>query len=260
MAEFRLSMQYGGFQSITENLATEGKRGENVMKKSIYWMAFCTLISLSGVSWSAASYGKNYCGDERFTCHKVKSGETWEKLFPHLDQRDLVMRLNRINIQLRSGMVIAIPKHIEKIGIIDIAPFEEKIQSTGERKVLVDLNKLAWGAYDEKGHLIHWGPASGGKEYCPDVGERCRTVAGNFKVQRKQPAQCVSSKFPIEWDGGAPMPYCMHFFEGYALHGSYEVPGYNASHGCVRLFINDARWLNEQFVKVGTKVTVVPYE
>lgn len=230
------------------------------MKKYIYWMAFFTLATIANLSWAAGSFGKNYCNDERFTCHKVKGGETWDKLFPNLDQRDLVMRLNRINIQLRPGMVIAIPKNIEKVGIIDVAPFEAKLEPTGEKKILVDLNKLAWGAYDEQGHLIHWGPASGGKGYCPDVGERCRTVSGNFKIQRKQPAQCVSSKFPIEWDGGAPMPYCMHFFEGYALHGSYEVPGYNASHGCVRLFINDARWLNEEFVKVGTKVSILPYE
>lgn len=218
------------------------------------------LLSISTQAFSTSSYGKNYCDDPRFTCHKVKSGESWEKLFPDLDHRDLVMRLNRINVHLQSGMTIAIPKNLSNVDIIDLAPFEAKIAATGEKQVVVDLNKLAWGAYDEQGHLIHWGPASGGKSYCADVGQSCRTVSGNFKIQRKQTANCVSSKFPIEWDGGAPMPYCMHFFEGYAMHGSYQVPGYNASHGCVRMFINDARWLNEQFASVGTKVSVLPYE
>ena len=59
------------------------------------------------------------------------------------------------------------------------------------------------------------------------------------------------------------MPYCMHFWRGIALHGSEEVPGYSASHGCVRLFIQDARWLNEEFVdlpgaggKIGTRVII----
>jgi lipoprotein-anchoring transpeptidase ErfK/SrfK len=38
------------------------------------------------------------------------------------------------------------------------------------------------------------------------------------------------------------------FFNGnFALHGSYNVPGYNDSHGCVRLFVNDAQWLNQEF-------------
>ena len=40
----------------------------------------------------------------------------------------------------------------------------------------------------------------------------------------------------------------MFFHGGFALHGSYEVPGYHASHGCVRMFVNDAKWLNEEFV------------
>lgn len=225
------------------------------------------LVVLSSGMWLESAqaavpgaYGKKYCEDKNFKCYKVKAGDTWEKLFPDLDQRDLVMRVNRINISLRTGMTIAIPKEIEKVDIIDVAPFKAKEQATGQKHVVVDLNKLAWGAYDEEGNLIHWGPASGGKGFCPDVDQMCRTVSGNFKIQRKQQAGCVSSKFPIEWDGGAPMPYCMHFFEGFALHGSYEVPGYNASHGCVRMFINDARWLNQEFVNVGTKVTVLPYE
>ncbi len=58
------------------------------------------------------------------------------------------------------------------------------------------------------------------------------------------------------------MPYCMHFFMGYALHGSDQVPGYAASHGCVRMFIEDARWLNEEFIDVagpqqlGTRIII----
>ena len=59
------------------------------------------------------------------------------------------------------------------------------------------------------------------------------------------------------------MPYCMHFFRGYALHGSEVVPGFRDSHGCVRLFIEDAKWLNEEFIIVpraggiiGTRVIV----
>ena len=61
------------------------------------------------------------------------------------------------------------------------------------------------------------------------------------------------------------MPYCMHFFRGYALHGSSTVPGYRASHGCIRMFIEDARWLNEEFIDIpysdeykGTKVIIEP--
>ena len=53
------------------------------------------------------------------------------------------------------------------------------------------------------------------------------------------------------------MPFCMHFYRGYAFHGATAVPGYRASHGCIRLFIEDARWLNNEFIDVGAKGTRV---
>lgn len=55
------------------------------------------------------------------------------------------------------------------------------------------------------------------------------------------------------------MPYCMFFKGGYAIHAS-DVPGYNASHGCVRVFYEDAEWLNREFADIGTSVIVRPYE
>ncbi len=51
------------------------------------------------------------------------------------------------------------------------------------------------------------------------------------------------------------MPYCMYFHKGFALHGSDDIPGYRASHGCVRMFIEDAKWLNQEFVEVGNDKT-----
>ncbi|HRE32879.1 MAG TPA: L,D-transpeptidase, partial [Candidatus Berkiella sp.] len=59
--------------------------------------------------------------------------------------------------------------------------------------------------------------------------------------------------------GGAPMPYCMFFHGGYALHGSNSVPSYNASHGCVRMAPEDAQWLNEDFVQEGVTQVVIHY-
>ncbi len=44
------------------------------------------------------------------------------------------------------------------------------------------------------------------------------------------------------------------------LHGSPKVTGYHASHGCIRLLTEDAKWLNTQFVDVGnTPVIIRPY-
>jgi lipoprotein-anchoring transpeptidase ErfK/SrfK len=130
--------------------------------------------------------------------------------------------------------------------------------ATGSKVIIVDPNEHAWGAYGPDGALVAQGPASTGKGYCPDLGGPCKTPSGTFAVYRKGGADCKSSIFPIP-NGGAPMPYCMFFNGGYALHGSGDVPNYNASHGCVRMHPSDAAWLSDNFVTIGTKVQILPY-
>lgn len=136
--------------------------------------------------------------------------------------------------------------------------FDEKRGGTGANVLIFDPKILSWGAYDPDGNLVRTGRASGGRGYCRDIGKPCRTPVGTFSVHSKGGAECVSSKFPIG-EGGAPMPYCMFFRGGYALHGSYDVPNYNASHGCVRLKPVDAQWLSANFIHIGTTVIVRPY-
>jgi lipoprotein-anchoring transpeptidase ErfK/SrfK len=108
------------------------------------------------------------------------------------------------------------------------------------------------------GHVVKQGRASGGRGYCPDIGRSCRTPTGTYHVIQKGGAGCHSSRYPVG-HGGAPMPYCMFFSHYYAVHGSYEVPNYNASHGCIRIHPSDARWLDKNFMRIGTKVVVKPY-
>jgi lipoprotein-anchoring transpeptidase ErfK/SrfK len=55
------------------------------------------------------------------------------------------------------------------------------------------------------------------------------------------------------------MPWAMFFHGGFAIHGSNEVPNYNASHGCIRLYPADARWLNQNVLNYGSTVIVYPY-
>lgn len=114
----------------------------------------------------------------------------------------------------------------------------------------VDLSNLTWRAYDNDGEVIRSGRVSGGKDYCPDIDRECETITGTFTIYRKGGEDCKSTIFPVG-RGGAPMPYCMFFHGGYALHGSNSVPDYNASHGCVRMSPEDAQWLNEDFVQEG---------
>lgn len=197
-------------------------------------------------------YSKKLCDSGKYTCVTVKRGQSWKSLFKDPEQRDLVKRLNRMNTNIWAGMRIAVPENLATTKLLDIAPFDKEVDTDGKKLILVNLPKLAWAAYDEDGDIVRWGPVSGGKDYCSDIGEPCNTIRGVFSVFYKKNQHCVSNTFPANGrrgSRGAPMPYCMFFHRGFALHGSNDVPGYNASHGCVRMYKEDAKWLNQEFIE-----------
>jgi hypothetical protein len=121
-----------------------------------------------------------------------------------------------------------------------------------------DPKKFGWAAYDANGNLVKSGAASGGSEYCIDLGTSCRTPAGTYTVYSEGSSECISHTYPLH-DPGSAMPYCMFFHGGYAIHGSDHVPRYNASHGCIRVHPVAARWLNREFIHKGTTVVVKSY-
>lgn len=117
---------------------------------------------------------------------------------------------------------------------------------------------LRWSAISDNGRIVRSGHGSGGQPYCRDIHRACRTPSGTYHVMSKGGADCHSSRYPVG-RGGAPMPYCMFFSKYYAIHGSSDVPNRNASHGCIRVEPREARWLNSNFIKIGTTVVVKPY-
>lgn len=136
--------------------------------------------------------------------------------------------------------------------------FPSRISSPGGRLFIFSPRMLAWAAYSPDGQLVRTGRASGGSGWCSDIGRSCRTPQGSFRIHSLGSAGCRSTIYPKP-RGGAPMPYCMFFSKYYGVHGSYDVPNYNASHGCVRVTPSDAAWLRFNFMTVGTRVVVKPY-
>lgn len=237
--------------------------------KKVEKVTLCFVLAMGFLSQDvhAKRYGETLCNLPDYHCIQVQKGQTWETLWPNAEHRDLIRRLNRINTGLWAGSSIAVPHRLQTLTLFDVSPFPRKKDPLGEKIIYINQKTLAWGAYDAEGALVLWGPIAPGQDYCSDIRSRCRTPAGEFRILRKQGAGCVSSAFPRRASGrhgGAPMPYCMHFHRGYALHGSPVVPGYAASHGCVRLFIEDAKWLNQNFIDLpkagalGTRVVIEP--
>ena len=221
-----------------------------------------SLLLISFQSISAQSlpkyFGNGLCKHPDFHCIKSPVNG-WEKAFPDPIQRDIIQKVNRTYNSLWRGKTLAIPNNIENITLLDVSPFPLSQANIGEKKIIVDQEKLAWAAYDEEGMQVRWGPIASGKDYCPDIGKQCTTQTGEFRFFSKQGSECRSKTYD-----GARMPYCMFFYKGFAMHGSHDIPGKRASHGCIRMFTRDAKWLNLDFIELshsgnnerGTKVIV----
>lgn len=135
---------------------------------------------------------------------------------------------------------------------VSYASFPTSIPPQGEKQIIVDPKIHMWAAYDEDGLLVKSGVATTGANYCRDIRRSCRTSVGTFRIESLGDASCKSRKFPVP-KGGAPMPYCMFFHNGQALHGSNQVVRANASHGCVRLHAKDVKWIRFHFAEEPTR-------
>lgn len=210
--------------------------------------SIAALLSFTSNAAYNSRYGRTHvkwvCNPYNNICHKIYRQERWHSpynRYHYLGQKHLRKSHTVINTEPKH-VYVAPPEMIEDSNIIN-----------------VNLNHGTWGAYDFEGKLIHSGRVSGGKSYCPDINQSCKTVTGTFTIYEKRSSECKSKIFPVG-KGGAPMPYCMFFHKGFALHGSNAVPNYNASHGCVRMPAADAQWLNQNFVIVGTTRVNITYE
>jgi hypothetical protein len=96
--------------------------------------------------------------------------------------------------------------------------------------LLVDLPAQAFAAY-EKGRLVQWGPVSSGRDAYP-------TPTGLFHLNwhTRGRHSTVNPQWYMEWY------FNFHNTRGLALH-RYALPGYPASHACVRLLERDAIWI-----------------
>jgi lipoprotein-anchoring transpeptidase ErfK/SrfK len=68
------------------------------------------------------------------------------------------------------------------------------------------------------------------------------TIIGSFRVYMKTPGTNAKG-----------MVHSSYFIRGYAIHGYYDVPAFNASHGCLRVPIPDA-WRIFNWIRPGDRV------
>jgi len=142
-----------------------------------------------------------------------------------------LLKLNRLDTQhLRAGVTLVIPEQVDDL--TNFSPFPHRVETVSEipKLILVSLRVQAFGAY-EFGNLVRWGPTSSGKKASP-------TPAGLYHTNWKSKA--TRSSINDEWL--LPWYFNLDNQRGIAFH-HYDLPGYPASHGCLRLLADDAAWI-----------------
>jgi len=145
--------------------------------------------------------------------------------------RNLILTINRLDAKnLRRGDSLVLPDTI--MPLVSYSPYPFVIEEARSVKKMIILSRLiqAFAAY-ENGVLIRWGPTSTGSK-------SKQTPAGLFGLNWKK--EKTISTIDSTWI----LPFYFNFenFEGAAFH-QYEMPGYPASHACVRLLESDAKWI-----------------
>lgn len=108
---------------------------------------------------------------------------------------------------------------------------------THGRHVEVDLGRQVLALVNPGGRVYRVYPVSSGAPSTP-------TVRGSFRVYLKTPGT-----------NALGMVHSNYFIGGYAIHGYKSVPTHPASHGCVRIPIPIAGFV-DRWVRMGTRVDV----
>ncbi len=168
-----------------------------------------------------------------YRAQPIESAKSLAQLKAELgeDSLTLVLKVNRLDLKhVRQGEALMIPDTTNDP--LAVAPFPLELESARSipKLLLVSRRVQAFGAY-ESGKLARWGPTSTGKKATP-------TPAGLYHTnwKAKQTVSTVSDEWVLPWY------FNLDNFEGISLH-QYELPGYPASHSCVRLLEVDAAWI-----------------
>ena len=147
-------------------------------------------------------------------------------------QQKVIYAINRIEAnKVRIGKSIVIPDTLFN-DIFNYSPFPKNMELLRDipKTVLISQRIQGFALY-ENGNLIKWGPVSSGKNSTPTPNG---LHYGNYKAKKK-----ISTV-----DEAWVLPYYFNFmnFEGVGVH-QYALPGYPASHACVRLYMDDAQYI-----------------
>jgi hypothetical protein len=147
-------------------------------------------------------------------------------------ERAIVLRLNRVDAASYKRLdTMVVPDKIDTNWMAySVFPAELPMIKDVHKMVFFAYYPEAFGAY-ENGRLIRWGPSNMGKKTSP-------TPTGLFSANWKarETVSTVNDEWKLKWN------FNVMNAGGVGWH-EYQLPGYPASHSCMRLLEADAMWL-----------------
>lgn len=148
------------------------------------------------------------------------------------EEQYTILALNRLDQKNRwRADTLIIPDKLDE-DFLAYSPFPKQIKTLSEVKKMVFFSYAihAFAAY-ENGVLKKWGPSSLGKENTPTNKGLTFT---NWKSEMA--TSTVDPSWKLGWN------FNIYNYDGIGWH-QYDLPGYHASHSCLRLLEEDAKWL-----------------
>jgi hypothetical protein len=176
---------------------------------------------------------KNVPENKLYRSYKLTGAKSLSDLSQKLGARKMfiLFKINRRDLKhLKEGETIVVPN--EDDSEMTYSPFPRHLESLDSaRKVIFISRKVqAFAAY-KNGNLISWEPTSTGKKATPTPEGLYHT---NWKS--KETLSTVDDAWVLKWY------FNLDSHEGISLH-EYDLPGYPASHSCIRLLAEDAEWI-----------------
>jgi len=171
---------------------------------------------------------------EREITYSFANGKQWAAAHKKTDSaaRHIVLAINRTDMQHIGTMDSILIPSDTTAAVQFYMPFP------AEAPYLKDISKIIFFSYPaqafsayEYGHLVYTGPTNMGRKKDP-------TPTGLFYTNWK--AEETTSTFNDEWN--LKWNFNIENKEGVGFH-QYALPGYPASHSCLRLLEEDAKYL-----------------
>ena len=148
------------------------------------------------------------------------------------EERYTILALNRLDSKNKwRADTLAVPAEFDQT-LMAYSPFPKNIETLKEVKKMVFFSYpiQAYALY-ESGELIKWGPTSMGKK-------TAQTKRGLMFANWKK--ELAISTVDSDWK--LPFNVNVHNTLGIGWH-QYDLPGFPASHSCLRLLMDDAKYL-----------------